>query len=178
MNFNIPIPDDYAVSDVFRLGKKSEQIRPVLIKFTGTRWLKLLFENIKSFKNSNLIISKDYSKEERENRKILREKVQILKETKLDVSLKNNKIFIDGKPIQVKEIEVILNDIKLEKQKESEKQQSNESTPPVLLSRRGRGRPTGSHRKTNLKTNRRLLDYYSTPILSSEIQNGKSDKKE
>ncbi|XP_043465735.1 uncharacterized protein LOC122500729 [Leptopilina heterotoma] len=64
---------DYAVNDIFRLGKKSEnQIRPVLIKFTGTRWLKLIFTNIKYFKSLKLVVTNDYSKEERHERKILK----------------------------------------------------------------------------------------------------------
>lgn len=72
---NIPIPE-YAVNDIFRMGKKSENhTHPVLIKFTGTRWVKIIFSNMKCFKSLNLGITYDYSKEERQERKILKDKI-------------------------------------------------------------------------------------------------------
>lgn len=49
----LEIPD-YAINDVHRLGKKLEDItRPIVIKFSGSRWVKLIFSKPKNFKSKS-----------------------------------------------------------------------------------------------------------------------------
>lgn len=66
---NLDIPD-LAIADAFRLGKSNND-RPVLIKFIAERWVKHAFTKVREFGNLNLAISNDRTPEEREKRRQL-----------------------------------------------------------------------------------------------------------
>lgn len=158
---NLPIPE-FAVADAFRLGKKSEKsVRPILIKFLGAKWIKIMFSKIDDFKSINVIISRDYSKEERMARRELKQKVQDLVHRKIDATIKNNKICINGSEVQLEFVDNILKENKKRQVKRTLDQQSNDSTPDSNKEKKPRRRPNKQIQE--LKTNRQLLDFFNSP---------------
>lgn len=89
---------EWAIVDVFRMGK-TEGSRPVLIKFVSTKWVRNVFDRVKELKSLNYIIVNDRSKQEREIRRELLDKVRLLKESGQNAFLKGNKIFVDDTEI-------------------------------------------------------------------------------
>ena len=70
VHLEITVPDA-AVVDAYRLGKASNDIRPVIVKFTSKRWVKLLFSYLEKFKKQYLQLANDLTKAEREGKKEL-----------------------------------------------------------------------------------------------------------
>lgn len=97
----LEIPD-LSIDDIFRLGKVPGN-RPVLIKFTASRWVRDVFTKINEIKKLNYIVANDRSKEEREMRRQLLSKIFKLRDAGQDVSLRGNKIFLNGSTIITKE---------------------------------------------------------------------------
>lgn len=104
----------------------------------------------------------------------MREKVQLLKNCKIEAVIKYNKIFIDEKPVQMEEIDMLLNNNKNKKAKLLNSQQWNESTPNTM---KRRSRPTGSKSKVKPKSSRQLLDFFSTPKSNMESQDGNASNE-
>lgn len=160
---NLPVPE-YAVNDAFRMGKKSEKsVRPILIKFLGVKWIKLMFSKVNEIKSMNLNISRDYSKEERMLRRELRHKVQELMNRNINATIRNNKICIDGSEVQSEIVDNILKENIKRHAKRALKQQTNDSTPNSSLEKKPRGRPSKQTQET--KTNKQLLDYFNSPTI-------------
>lgn len=155
---------DYAVSDLHRLGKKLEgTIRPILVKFTGARWVKLIFSKKDIFKNLDISISKDRSKEDRAAWKILQEKVQKLKDLNFNPRIVRNKIIIEGKVLEELELDNLLNIDKRDQAIAITHQEEVFKTPVPLSSTQSvRGRPKGS-RKNNPKSCKQLANLFKTP---------------
>lgn len=86
----LAIPE-IAIVDVFRLGKIKGN-RPVIVKFLTVRWVKLIFSKIIEFKRRNLVISNDYSPEERPQRPLLISRVRELRSAGIVAKIVNNKV--------------------------------------------------------------------------------------
>lgn len=90
IKLNIP---ETAIDEIYRLGKIKGS-RPVIIKFVACRWVKLVFTKVAELNKLNLAIANDRTKEEREKRRLLLSKVNILKEQGKNIVLKSSNIIL------------------------------------------------------------------------------------
>lgn len=99
------------INNVFRMGKKQEQPRPIMLACTTWRLKKEIMKNKKNMKNRKIIIKEDFSPEMRAERKQLGIVMMELRETGKRVSVRGNKLFMEGKYYAKEEIEKIRNHI-------------------------------------------------------------------
>lgn len=97
MGLRIP---DVAVEDSFRLGKVMGS-RPIKIKFISSRWVRVAFDRVEEFKNFNLAIANDRTKEEREKHRDLRDRVVRLRNLGMNAKIRNKTLIINEKPIDL-----------------------------------------------------------------------------
>lgn len=114
INLNISQHD---IEEVYRLGKKTENIRPIRVSFNNLNTKKIIYDNRKCFKGSNIFVNLDLCKEDyikrRELWNLAKEKAkgQELKNTKLaniNVNGRNDKrkvrLSSDDSPTNVKQL--------------------------------------------------------------------------
>lgn len=68
-----------------------------MIKFYSPRWVRVAFSKVKEFRNFNLVIANDRTKEEREEYSQLRDRVFKLRKLNMNARIKNKNIIINEK---------------------------------------------------------------------------------
>lgn len=170
----IDIPD-IAIDDAFRLGKTQNE-RPVLIKFISARWVKFCFKNLKAFKKINLNIANDLSIEQRRERaELIREK-KALQNQGIETVIKRGRLVKKySQRREEKEREIALSSLREVNQSISPPPQQvievgETSTPavhnlpprPFSVARRKRGRPLPPNKASSaIETSKTLYDFFT-----------------
>ncbi|CAG9768347.1 unnamed protein product [Ceutorhynchus assimilis] len=111
------------ISAVYRFGKAS-RTRPILVKFISYHKKSTILQNAKLLKGSEIAISLDLTKEERENQKILYRHLKEAKNQGLEAKIKKNELIVQGETFTIKEL------LNLEKN-EAQASQTTPSTQPT-----------------------------------------------
>lgn len=87
------------IEDIRRIGKRGKN-RPLEIEFISKRFTKYILENSKYFKNTGLAVSQFITGDELRNRNALRQKLRDARQKGLFATIKNNTLYINGKPCE------------------------------------------------------------------------------
>lgn len=85
------------INFINRIGRKSNVTRPVLVAFTTWRMKREILKVKRNLQNTNIVIKEDFSKEMREERKELGTIMMPLREKGVNVSMRGNRLLINGK---------------------------------------------------------------------------------
>lgn len=106
---NGEVEDSFEMRDIdyiFRLGKKKEgQTRPILIRFVSRIKKELIMKNRKKLADKNIDIADDFPAEIRERRKNAAPTIKSLKEKGYAVSLRGDKIRVNGENMSLEKAE-------------------------------------------------------------------------
>lgn len=93
------------ISVCYRFGKNSEnKHRPIAVKFVTLHKKQEIFSNCHHLKGSDISISNDLTKEEREAQKVLRKHLKEARDQGLDAKIKKNLLYIDGSSYTVDQL--------------------------------------------------------------------------
>lgn len=92
---NIPF-SEADLNDVYRIGRKHDKIRPILVSLVSHIKLKTLLANKHSFKNENVGVSQDFPKSVNDERKRLQPMVTALNQSGKKAVLRTDQLIVDG----------------------------------------------------------------------------------
>lgn len=99
------------INYAFRMGKKQEEPRPIMVACTTWRLKREILKNKKRIMDPRIVVKEDFSRETREERKKLGTIMLKLKEEGKQVSLRGNKLFMEGQYYTKEEINQALKTI-------------------------------------------------------------------
>lgn len=88
--------DDSEINNTVRLGKQTNNIRPILVEFVTYKRKKEIFNKRRNLKGTSVYISEDLIWEDREERKILLKQLKIARSKNRSAKLSGNRLIIDG----------------------------------------------------------------------------------
>jgi uncharacterized small protein (DUF1192 family) len=100
------------IEEVRRMGRRGPR-RPVVMELLSKRTTKYIIENAIYFRNTGLFVSQFLDPESLRSRKILRQKMQEARRSGQRVTLRNNKLYINGREVTVPSLS---NDVQRESQ--------------------------------------------------------------
>lgn len=86
----------HEITNIFRLGKKSDRSRPILVEISSILTRNNIISNRTKLKGLNIFISEDLIKEDREERKVLIEATREAKGANKQAYLKGKNLIIEG----------------------------------------------------------------------------------
>lgn len=89
--------DPYDIRNCYRLGQNTEKTRPILVEFLSNFTRSVILRNRTKLKGTKIFIQEDLTFEDRQERKILVEKLKEAKEKNIPAILKGNKLVIEGR---------------------------------------------------------------------------------
>lgn len=95
--------NDY--SDIFRLGKKGEQCRPIMVSFVNSKKMRIILQKKNLFRAENITVSADLPKEVVEERKRLQPMITSLNKAGIKAYLRLDAVFVNGKKLSKTETE-------------------------------------------------------------------------
>lgn len=93
------------LNDIYRLGKKGSQNRPILVSLTSQLKVKTILAHKYLFKNENIVVSQDFQKEVNLERKRLQPMVTAINQSGIKAFLKGDQLFVNGKKIEKEIVE-------------------------------------------------------------------------
>lgn len=94
------------IDDIFRIGKKGDQCRPVLISLISYRKKQVILNKKSLFRKENITVQADLPKSVTEEKKRLQPMVTALNKSGVKASLRLNELYISGKKLSKNEVEV------------------------------------------------------------------------
>ncbi|KAL4718850.1 hypothetical protein ACJJTC_001816 [Scirpophaga incertulas] len=91
------------IEDIYRVGKRTLKNRPIVIELLSKRMTKYIVNNSQCFQGTGLFISEFLEINERRERALLREELYKARKKGLHAIIRNNKLYINGKIVQVTE---------------------------------------------------------------------------
>lgn len=92
-------------NDVFRLGKRSEKCRPIVVSFVSYRKLRAVLNKKHLFKNENVTVAPDVPKSVMEEKKRLQPMITALNKAGIRATLRFDEVIINGKKLSKEEVE-------------------------------------------------------------------------
>lgn len=96
-------PNDF--NDVFRLGKRNEKCRPIVVSLLSYTKLRAVLGKKHLFKQQNITVSPDIPKDVMQERKRLQPMITALNNTGTRASLRLDEVFVNGKKLSKEEVE-------------------------------------------------------------------------
>lgn len=118
------------LNNLFRIGKKQQTTRPILVSFISYLKKQEILRNCKHLKGTNISISEDLIEEDRQNRKILIEYLKEAKQQKKRTTIKGNRL-------KIEETEYTIEDLRNKKHLEKFK-----NYPSPEITRKASSEPT------------------------------------
>ncbi|CAB3246369.1 unnamed protein product [Arctia plantaginis] len=91
------------IEEVYRIGRKSSNNRPMVIELLSKRMVKYILSNGRYLQGTRVAVSDFLDENARKKRQILREEIIKARRKGLHAVIRNNQLFIEGKLINLKE---------------------------------------------------------------------------
>lgn len=94
------------IEDIHRVGRRNNRNRPLAVELISKRMVKYILQNSNYFQGTGLSISEFLNAKERHQRAYMREEMFSARRKGLHAIIRNNKLVIDGKIIDLKENDI------------------------------------------------------------------------
>lgn len=118
------------INNIFRLGKRSNHTRPILLSLTTYLKKREILKNCSKLKGSKIFVSEELLKEELKERKILLEGLKEARNNSQKANIKGNKLIVEDKIYSVAEVKNTLRNPKDDFSNISTRETSSEPPTP------------------------------------------------
>lgn len=91
------------IEEIYRIGRKNTKNRPLVIEFLSKRMSKYIIENGNYFQGTGIFITEFLNENARKHRNLLREEMIKARINGQYAIIRNNRLFIDGKQVTLKD---------------------------------------------------------------------------
>ncbi|PZC84322.1 hypothetical protein B5X24_HaOG205517 [Helicoverpa armigera] len=116
------------IEEIYRIGRKNTKNRPLVIELLSKRMSKFITENSNYFQGTGIFITEFLNETARKHRNLLREEMMKARKNGQYAIIRNNRLFIDGKEVTLKDDEEpYLTSTLINKQEKENKQTTNKN---------------------------------------------------